>query len=357
MSLQNPAQDVRVATGRAAEALADEVRTLGLHRLLLVAGSRRLVDDLTAGLPVAACFHDVVMHVPVGVVERAVALARRRSVDGIVCIGGGSATGLAKAVAVRTGLPVVAVPTTYAGSEATPVWGVTDDSGKHTASDPRALPRGVVYDATLTLTLPAARGVASGLNALSHCVDSLWAPRATAATTERALEGAALLARTLPRVAADGATPDLAADADLAAREDLLRATHLAGAVFADAGSGLHHKICHVLGGLLDLPHAETHAAVLPHVVALNAPAVPELDARLAAALAGSPTSRSALDELEALYARLRPTRALRDLGMPADAVPAVVDAVLASGLTGNPVPLAAAPLAALLRGAWGDPA
>lgn len=351
MPLQNPAQDVRVATGRAAEALAAEVRTLGLHRLLLVAGSRRLVDDLTAELPVAACFHDVVMHVPVGVVDRAVALARRRSVDGIVCIGGGSATGLAKAVAVRTGLPVVAVPTTYAGSEATPVWGVTDDSGKHTASDLRALPRAVVYDATLTLTLPAAYGVASGLNALAHCVDSLWAPRATPATTERALEGAALLARTLPRVAAD------AAGADLAAREDLLRATHLAGAVFADAGSGLHHKICHVLGGLLDLPHAETHAAVLPHVVALNAPAVPETDARLAAALAGAPTSRSALDELDALYARLRPTRALRDLGMPAEAVPAVAAAVLANAPAGNPVPLAAAPLEALLRGAWGDPA
>ncbi|WZH51231.1 MAG: maleylacetate reductase [Nocardioides alkalitolerans] len=353
MPQQSPTQDVHLATGRAAEELAAAVRRLGLGRLLLVAGSRRLVDELTAGLPVAACFHDVAMHVPAGVVDRAEALALRRSVDGIVCIGGGSATGLAKAVAVRTGLPIVAVPTTYAGSEATPVWGITDAGGKHTASDPRALPRTVVYDAALTLTLPAAYGVASGLNALAHCVDSLWAPRATPETTTRALEGAALLARTLPRVAEDGT--------DLPAREDLLRATHLAGAVFADAGSGLHHKICHVLGGLLDLPHAETHAAVLPHVLAFNAPAVPELDARLATALAGGvpggSTTRRALDELEALYARLRPTRALRDLGMPADAVPAVVEAVLASGLTGNPVPLTAARLDGLLRAAWGAPA
>ena len=196
------------------------------------------------------------MHVPVEVAERARAVARDHDADVVVCVGGGSTTGLAKAVALTTGLPIIAVPTTYAGSEATDVWGLTEAGRKTTGVDRRVLPGRSSTTRALMLGLPVATSVASGLNAVAHCVDSMWAPRTDPIDQALALEGIRAVAAGLPRVVTD--------PSGLGGREQTLYGAYLSAVAFASAGSGLHHKICHVLGGMFNLPHAETHAVVLP---------------------------------------------------------------------------------------------
>jgi len=333
------AQRLRFASGAAAAALREEVDRLGAARVMVIARAAE-AERLTGGLPVALLHTEVAMHVPVPVAERARAAAAEHDVDAIVSVGGGSTTGLAKAVALTTGLPIVAVPTTYAGSEATDVWGLTDGTGKTTGVDPRVLPRTVVYDASLTLSLPVDLSVASGLNALAHCVDSLWAPRADPINAALAAEGIRTLAAGLPRVVDD--------PTGLPGREETLLGAYLSAVAFASAGSGLHHKICHVLGGL-GLPHAPTHAVVLPYVLALNAPAAPAAADRIARAL-GSDT---ALDGLQALRRRLDAPRALRDYGFDEARIPAAVEAIQPVVPETNPAPVTAADLHRLLHDAW----
>ena len=169
-------QRVSFGSGEAAASLEREVAELGASRVMVIASKREMdtAGTLTANLRVLLRYDDVVMHVPVEVAARAREAAAQHNVDAIVSIGGGSTTGLAKAIALTTGLPVVAVPTTYAGSEATAVWGLTEGNRKTTGTDPRVLPKVIVYDATLTLTLPVPVSVASGLNALAHCADAMW---------------------------------------------------------------------------------------------------------------------------------------------------------------------------------------
>ncbi len=340
-------QRVHFAAGEAAEAVADEVRRLGGSRVMAIASDAARAQPVLAGVPVAVLHTDVVMHVPVDVAERARAVAQAHDADVLVCVGGGSTTGLAKAVALTTGLPIVAVPTTYSGSEATDVWGLTDAGRKTTGVDPRVLPRAVVYDASLMLGLPVATSVASGLNALAHCVDAMWGPRTDPIDQALALEGIRALNAGLPAVVADPMS--------LGGREQTLYGAYLAAVAFASAGSGLHHKICHVLGGRFALPHAETHAVVLPYVLALNAPAVPDLDARMAAAFGAG----SAVAGLGSLRDEVDAPRSLRDLGLAetdlAEAVGPIVEAAPAS----NPVPVTAEVVEALLRAAYdgSDPA
>jgi len=338
-----PEQRVHVVPGGAARAVAAEVAGLGARRLMVVvspsgaADERRVLD----GLPVAHWHDDVVQHVPVLVAERARAAAARHDVDALVCVGGGSATGLAKAVALATGLPIVAVPTTYAGSEVTAVWGLTEGGRKITGSDPRVLPVAVVYDAELTRSLPVPLSAVSGLNALAHAVDGLWAPHADDATARLASQGMELLATALPQVVDD--------PTGLPGRSALLEGAYLCARSFAEAGSGLHHKICHVLGGRHDLPHAETHAVVLPHVVALNAPGAPDAERRIAAALDGT----SATAGIEALWDRVAAPRSLRDLGFEREAIPGAVAAILPAVPASNPVTVTAGELTDLLLHAW----
>jgi alcohol dehydrogenase class IV len=334
-------QRVRFATGEAASAVAEEVRRLGAARVMAVASDPARAEPVLAAVPVAVWYADVVMHVPVVQAERARAVATEHGADALVCLGGGSATGLAKAVALTTGLPVVAVPTTYAGSEATDVWGLTDAGRKTTGVDRRVLPRAVVYDATLTLGLPVPTSVASGLNALAHCVDALWGPRVDPIDRVLALEGARTLRAGLPRVVEE--------PLDLPGREQTLYGAHLAAVAFASAGSGLHHKICHVLGGRFGLPHAETHAVVLPYVLALNAPAVPDLDRRLGEAL-GAGSGREAV---WSLVEELGAPRSLRELGLGADDLATAVPAILEAAPADNPTPVTADSIESLLRAAW----
>jgi alcohol dehydrogenase class IV len=340
-------QRVHFAPGEAAAAVVEEVRRLEGSRVMAIATDRGRAEPVLAGVPVAVLHTDVARHVPVEVAERARAVAAQHDVDVLVSVGGGSTTGLAKAVALSTGLPIVAVPTTYAGSEATDVWGQTEAGSKTTGVDRRVLPRAVVYDASLLLGLPVATSVASGLNALAHCVDAMWGPRVDPIDQALALEGIRALNEGLPRVVTE--------PMELAGREQTLYGAYLAAVAFSSAGSGLHHKICHVLGGMFDLPHAETHAVVLPYVLALNAPAVPSLDARMAASFG----TVSALAGLERLRAELDAPRRLRDLGVDEHDLAAAVQPILVAAPISNPVPVTAQTIEALLHAAYDgkDPA
>lgn len=336
-------QRVVFAPGKAGPALAGEVEQLAARRLMVISGSpeHAIAASVTAGLPVVVEHDEVVMHVPAAVAQRAREVAAAHEVDALVSVGGGSTTGLAKAVALTSGLPIVAVPTTYAGSEATSVWGMTEGGRKSTGVDARVLPRAIVYDATLTASLPVPLSVASGLNALAHCVDAMWGPRADPVDRALAGEGIRALAAGLPAVVDDPAGVD--------GREQTLYGAYVAGMAFSSAGSGLHHKICHVLGGMFNLPHAQTHAVVLPHVLAFNAPAAPEAAARIAAALG----SADAVAGLVELYRRLDAPSALRDYGLAEADIPAAVEPILAATPADNPTPVTAAGITRLLRAAW----
>lgn len=340
-------QRVVFAPGDAPAAVVDEVARLDARRVMVIAApaEAELADTVSAGIPVAVQHNEVVMHVPVEVAGRAREAAAQADPDAVLCIGGGSTTGLGKAVAMSgspaAGVPIIAVPTTYAGSEATNVWGLTEGGAKTTGTDPLVLPRAVVYDAALTLDLPVDLSVASGLNAMAHCVDSMWGPRADPIDQALAGEGIHALGLGLPSVVAD--------PAGIGGREQTLYGAYLAAAAFASAGSGMHHKICHVLGGMFDLPHAQTHAVVLPHVLAFNAPHAPEAEHRIAQAL----DSVTASGGLADLRATLDAPTALREYGMPEDGIARAVAPIRDAIPADNPAPVTEENLTELLRAVW----
>jgi maleylacetate reductase len=220
------------------------------------------------------------MHTPVAVTDEAHAHLKEVEADCLIALGGGSTTGLGKALALRTGLPQIVIPTTYAGSEATPILGQTENGVKTTLTDPRVLPQVVLYDPELVVSLPRALTVTSGLNAMAHAAEALYARDRSFASTRLAMEGLRAFATALPVLTR---TPG-----DLQAREDSLRGAHACGAVLGQVGMALHHKLCHTLGGAFDLPHADTHAIILPHAIHYNAAAVPDLLWPLADLLGGA---------------------------------------------------------------------
>jgi alcohol dehydrogenase class IV len=284
----------RVVFGVGAVAqVAAEVDRFGASRALLIDGL--LDEDLRARLEAdlagrhAGTIDEVAQHVPAEVAARALAQARAVNADALVALGGGSATGLAKAIALETGVPILAIPTTYAGSEMTPIWGITAAGRKTTGSDPRVLPRAVVYDPELTVSLPPRAAAASGMNAIAHCAEALWTPAANPVTDAVAGDGITRLASGLRAAHVD--------PTDLDARAEALRGAWLAGSALAVGGTGLHHKLCHVLGGSFGLPHAEVHAAVLPWVVDYYRDAAPAALARIATAL-GADDAVAGLREL-----------------------------------------------------------
>ena len=228
------------------------------------------------------------------------------------------------------------------------MWGMTEDRTKSTGLDDRVLPRTVIYDSTLTVSLPVELSVASGFNGLAHCVDSMWAPSTDPIAQAMALEGVRALSDGLPRIVSD--------PHDLEGRDQALYGAYLSAVSFASAGSGLHHKICHVLGGTFDLPHAQTHAIVLPCVLAFNAPAVPEIAARLARAFGAQDTTdpaRAAVEALERLRVATGAPRALKDLGMPEAGIAEAVERSLSAAPSSNPTHVTEQNLTDLLRAAW----
>jgi maleylacetate reductase len=322
----------------------EEVELLGSTRTLLIATSsaRDAADVAEVQLEdrFAGRIDEVVQHVPVAKADAARAKAAEVGADAIVAIGGGSAIGLAKAVALTTGIPIIAVPTTYAGSEMTPVWGQTEGGTKTTGTDLGVLPKSVVYDPVLSQHLPLEVTAASVANALAHCVEGTWTPKADPITEVIAVEGA--------RALRDGLLLVLGDRTNLDARGDLLYGASLAGTVLAQAGTGLHHKLCHLLGGMYNLPHAETHAAVLPQVTALNAPAVPRARQRLETALQTDDLATGLFD----LFTTAGVPTALRDLGLTEDQAMEAAG-TFAATRTANPVPLDQTRLTELLHSAW----
>jgi maleylacetate reductase len=334
----------RVVFGPGALAqVPDEVGGLGGTAVLLIAGTaqKAAADQVAAALGprLAARIDEVVQHVPEEVAAGALRLARSVAADALVCIGGGSATGLAKAVALQARLPILAVPTTYAGSEMTPVWGITAGGRKTTGRDPGVRPRTVVYDPLLTLSLPPAFTAASGMNAAAHCVEALYAAGVGPVTALFAEQGLRTLATALPRC--------VQAPGDVDARGQALYGAWLAGLALGGAATGVHHKVCHVLGGSFGLPHAEVHAAVLPHAAAFNAEAAPAALARAAGALGAADAPGGLWD----LASRTGAPTSLRRLGLRAEDVEAAAELVAAAP-PANPRPVDAAGVAGLLRAA-----
>ena len=335
-------QRVLFGAGKAAEHLTAEVKRLTAQKIMVIASARERpeAEKLTAGIKVILVHDDVAPHVPLHKADTARNAAIRNGIDLLVSVGGGSAIGLAKAIALTTGLPIIAVPTTYAGSEATNVWGLTDASHKTTGVDDRVLPVTVIYDAELTLSLPKDLSIASGLNALAHCIDSMWAPRTDPINQALALGGIHALTDGLPAISSN---PN-----DLTGREQALYGAYLSAVAFASAGSGMHHKVCHVLGGRWNLPHAQTHAVVLPHVLAFNAPAANDAAARIAAALG----TGNALEGLNTLRDTLDGPTSLKDLGFAEENIAEAVQLILPVIPASNPRPVTRENLTALITAA-----
>ena len=266
--------------------------------------AERIAERL--GSRAVGIFDRAEMHVPIEVAREATGVAERLGAGCALAIGGGSTIGLGKAIALTSKLPILAVPTTYAGSEMTPIYGLTEGGEKRTGTDPGVLPRAVIYDPELTLSLPQSLSITSGLNAIAHAAEGLYAQNASPITSLMAEEGIRAMAAALPRLHADGQ--------DLGARENALYGAWLCGSVLGAVGMALHHKLCHTLGGSFGLPHAETHAVVLPHALAYNQRHAPGAMARVARAL-GVDDAPLALHRLA--LSTGAPT-ALRDFGLHA---------------------------------------
>lgn len=324
--------------------LGGELERLDVHRLLVLStpGRRALADEIgrLLGGRLAGVFDRAAMHVPLELAARARACAADVGSDALLAVGGGSTIGLAKAIALETRVPIVAVPTTYSGSEMTPIWGLTDGGRKRTGTDFGVLPRLVLYEPKLTLALSPEVSATSGLNALAHAAEGLYARDATPISSLLAEAAIRALAEGLPRVRH--------APADLDARRRALEGAWLAGATLGSVGMALHHKLCHTLGGSFGLAHAPTHAVVLPHAIAYNAPAAPQAMQRIAAALGAADAAAGTVALARAIAA---PT-SLRELGLRESQLDEAAR-IAASNPYWNPRPVARDALRALLQDAW----
>ncbi|XNY04244.1 maleylacetate reductase (plasmid) [Sinorhizobium meliloti] len=326
------------------ESLPSEVERLDRERVLVLSTPQQveLAEALSSRLgdKAAGIFSGATMHTPVAVTEEAMKVAAETGADGILAVGGGSTTGLGKALALRTGLPQIVIPTTYAGSEMTPILGETADGVKRTVTTPKVLPNVVIYDVDLTMSLPASLSGTSGINAIAHAVEALYARDKNPIIDLMASESIAALAGALPAISLDSGSTD--------ARRKALYGAWLAGVCLGAVGMSLHHKLCHTLGGTFDLPHAETHTIILPHALAYNASAIPDVIERLRGVLGSENPALALYDLAGAVGAR----RALKDIGMPENGISEACSIVLSNPYW-NPRPLERDPLERLLQRAW----
>jgi maleylacetate reductase len=330
VDFQHDQAGVRVVFGAGSlSRLPEELDRLGVLSAAIVHSNsqagRAAALERRLGPRAAGTIDGARQHVPLELAESARESVRALHADVLIALGGGSAIGVAKAVALTEELPIVAVPTTYSGSEMTSIYGVSSNGRKRTGLDENVRPRTVIYDSDLSRELPLAVTAASALNALAHCVDSIWAPGATPITTALAEQGA--------RYLCEGLVAVLERPADREARDALLLGASLAGWAISVTGTALQHQLVHAIAGSLDLPQADTHAVLLPHVARIKAPGVPEAAARLAAAL-GSDDGLEA--GIRSLTTRAGVATGLRQLGVhPHDldtAFDAARDAVCLSG-------------------------
>ena len=290
------------------QAIAQEVNLLGAERALVLCtpGQRGVADRVARQLGdrCAGVFDGAAMHVPIESARQARDTARALGADCAVAIGGGSTIGLGKAIALESPLPILAIPTTYAGSEMTPIYGITEGGLKKTGRDARVLPKTVVYDPDLTVSLPVAVSVTSAMNAIAHAAEGLYAQDCNPVLHLMAIEGLRTWASALPSIRQ--------APQDQAGRSQALYAAWLCGAVLGNTAMGIHHKLCHTLGGSFGLPHAETHTVVLPHALAYNRAHAQDAMQHIAQALRGEDAALAVFD----LAQRHGATMSLRALGM-----------------------------------------
>ncbi|WP_395065511.1 maleylacetate reductase [Paraburkholderia silvatlantica] len=335
----------RVVFGaQSVSALPDEIRRLGLRSLLVVStrDQHELAKDIVRPIndSIAGYFDGATMHVPVEVVEKAQRAFEDAGADSIIAIGGGSTTGLAKILSMRLGVSSLVIPTTYAGSEMTTIWGTTEDGLKRTGRDARVLPKTVIYDPLLTIGLPPAISVTSGLNAIAHAVEGLYAAELNPILEMMCKQGIVALIDAIPRL--------VAKPADIDARTDALFGAWMCGTALCHLGMGLHHKLCHTLGGTLNLPHAEAHAVVLPHALAYNLPNAPTARRLLEGVVGNDDVPGTLYDLAKNAGAPL----SLAEIGMRSEDIPIVLDLALKDQYP-NPRPLEPDGLETLLANAF----
>ncbi|QWW71431.1 maleylacetate reductase [Rhizobium sp. WYJ-E13] len=285
-------------------------------------------------------FTEATMHTPVDVTERAVARAAELGADCVISLGGGSTTGLGKAMAYRTDIQQIVVPTTYAGSEVTPILGQTENGAKTTLRSPKVTPEVVIYDPQLTLGLPVGMSVTSGLNAIAHAAEGLYAPDRNPITTMMSIDGIRALRDALPILIGN--------PRDGAARGKALYGAWLCGTVLGQISMSLHHKICHTLGGSFDTPHAETHSIMLPHTIGFNASAVPDLMTPICDIFGGTTPGQALYDFAKSISAPM----ALRDFGLTETDLDRAAD-IATKNPYSNPRPIDRTSIRALLQDAW----
>lgn len=339
------AQPARVVFGAGSLAqLPREIEALGAKKALVLSTpeQRASAEQVAAmlGDRAVGVFDRAVMHVPLETAREARELARQLGADCAVAVGGGSTTGLGKAIALDSGLPILAIPTTYAGSEVTPIYGITEGGLKKTGRDMRVLPRTVIYDPELTLSLPTALSVTSGINAIAHAAEGLYSIEGNPVMSLMAEEGIRALGQALPLITRN--------PADLGARGDALYGAWLCGTVLGHVGMALHHKLCHTLGGTFNLPHAETHTIVLPHALAYNAQQAPQAMARIARALGSASAAQAVYDLAHDNGAPV----ALKDLGLTEPDLDRACELALQNQYP-NPRPLERQALRQLLKNAF----
>ncbi|MNB81492.1 Maleylacetate reductase [compost metagenome] len=339
-------QPSRVIFGKGSlQELEAEIDRLGAKRaLVLCTPEQRPQAEHIAqllGSRAADIFDKAVMHVPIETAREAREVARKLGADCAVAIGGGSTTGLGKAIAMDSGLPILAIPTTYAGSEMTPVFGLTENGIKRTGKDPRVLPKTVIYDPELSASLPLEMSITSGMNAIAHAAEGLYAQDGNPVMSLMAEEGIRALAEGMKKISQDRF--------DLDARGDCLYGAWLCGTVLGNVGMALHHKLCHTLGGSFNLPHAQTHTIVLPHAIAYNQPAAPALSRINRALNVKDCSPAAALFDLSCSLGA--PTR-LKDLGLTEADLDRATDIALSNPYW-NPRPIEAVAIRQLLQDAF----
>ncbi|KAI5821315.1 maleylacetate reductase [Pyronema omphalodes] len=348
---QNPS---RVIFGSATlKKLPEELTRQNLAKPLILSTPEQVsqaenVKALLTDFQVAGIFSRATMHTPTEITDEALEFMKSASADCLISIGGGSTIGLGKAMSIRTGLPHICIPTTYAGSEMTPILGETAAGVKKTRSDPKILPGTVIYDVDLTMTLPVGMSSTSGVNAIAHSVEALYATNANPVTSLLALEGIRALAVALPQIVENSSSAE--------ARQLALYGAWLCGACLGTVGMSLHHKLCHTLGGTFNLPHAQTHTIVLPHALAYNFPGLsPDVQKRLGDAFPDS--NGDPIVGLNVLLEKLKVERALKAYGMKEEDIDKAADLAVANPYA-NPRKVERDGVREVIRRAWaGEPA
>lgn len=324
--------------------VAEEMEAMGLSRALILTTPQQADTGAEfaalLGTKSVGVYAGAAMHTPVAISEEATAKALELRADCVLAVGGGSTTGLGKAIALRTDLPQIAVPTTYAGSEATGILGQTEGGRKTTITTPKVQPEVILYDAELVRSLPVAMTVTSAINAIAHATEGLYAQNRSPISTLMAIEGLRAFRDALPRV--------LDNPSDLHARGETLYGAWLCGTVLGTVGMAIHHKLCHTLGGSFDLPHAETHSVILPHAIAYNERAAAQALAPVTEIFGGASPGQALHD----FALRMKAPPALRDLGLKETDLDRATE-IATQNAYWNPRPVEAGALRQLLQRAW----